>query len=779
MSKRKYTGMSFDENDERNYWQLWRKMKAAWPWFLLSSIVLLAGVFLYLQYATPLYNIHAMVKISNSSRGGGASGDHSLTEGLGVPTTSSVDEEAVVLKTRSLMEKVVRDMRLDITYYQKDGFRDLEMYHPPFLVEVIDPVDSIKFSTFDANVLPNGMVELKWNDHVEKVKFNRPIKVADVGTIQLGPIDERSPAAGEFTFTISSVDKAVSNLSSNLEVALFAKQVAILDLNFSYPLPKKGEDILNRLLDLYVQTNLEDRNRLADSSVAFIQNRLSFLGAELGDLEGNIQSFKQRNKIAEMSEQSRVMVQNSSQFMNEVAKAETQINVLSSLQDYLQSNAGNDRVVPSSLVVSDPTFSNLVEKYNTLLLERDRRMVGVTAKNPVITNINERIANLRADMLSSLVSSKRSLGITLANLRRQMQSVEGQVQGVPRIERNYVDLARQQQIKQELYIFLMQKREESAIAKTYNTPNSKKIDPPKTQGKVSPKAPVYYTVATLLSLFLPASVVYLRFLTNTRIENKDDIRSHSTLPVIAEISHLPERNTFIVASDPRAPVAEQFRALRTRLLLHLRKSDNKVILLTSSVSGEGKSFVSANLASVLALSNKKVLLMELDLRKAGLFSKIEGESGRGFTDLLLEEGLCADKLIKSSGILNNLFVMSAGTFRTNPAELLMNGRVALLFETLRTKFDFIVIDAPPVGVVTDAQLLMEHADVCLYVLRQRLTFKSQLAIAEELRNEDPSKHMAFVLNDIQEDSGYTYGKYNYGDNERSRFRKLKGFFGKG
>src|SRR5690606_23124584 len=197
----------------------------------------------------------------------------------------------------------------------------------------------------------------------------------------------------------------------------------ILELNFSYPLPKKGEDILNRLLDLYVQTNLEDRNRLADSSVAFIQNRLSFLGAELGDLEGDIQNFKQRNRIAEMSEQSKVMIQNSSQFMNEVAKAETQINVLTSLQEYLQSNAGNDRVVPSSLVVSDPTFSDLVEKYNTLLLERDKRMVGVTAKNPVITNINERIANLRADMLSSLVSSKRSLGITLANLRQQMQSV--------------------------------------------------------------------------------------------------------------------------------------------------------------------------------------------------------------------------------------------------------------------------------------------------------------------------------------------------------------------
>jgi len=778
MSKRKYTGMSFDEGDETNYTQLWRKMKAAWPWFLGTFVVLCLAVFFYIQYATPLYNIHAMIKISSSTRGGSAAGDQSLTEELGVSTTSSVDEEAVVLKTRSLMEKVVRDMKLDVLYYRKEGFRTIEMYQPPFVVEVIDPLDSIKFTMFDATVLSNGKVELKWEDSATQLSFNNPLKVAGVGTIQLGQADERRPLPGEYSFTISSVDKAVSDLSNSLEVALFAKQVAILDLNFSYPLPKKGEDILNRLLDLYVQTNLEDRNRLADSSVAFIQNRLSFLGAELGDLEGDIQSFKQRNRIAEMSEQSKVMVQNTSQFMNEVAKAETQINVLTSLQEYLQSNAGNDRVVPSSLVVSDPTFSDLVEKYNTLLLERDKRMVGVTAKNPVITNINERIANLRADMLSSLVSSKRSLGITLTNLRRQMQSVEGQVQGVPRIERNYLDLARQQQIKQELYIFLMQKREESAIAKTYNTPNSKKIDPPKTQGKVSPKAPVYYTVATLLSLLLPASVIYLRFLTNTRIENKDDIRSNSTLPVVAEISHNTDSETFIVALKPRTPVAEQFRALRTKLLLNLRESDNRVILLTSSVTGEGKSFISANLASIFALSNKKVLLMELDLRKPGLSAKLEVPEGPGFTDFIQEEELYFGNIIKPSGILDNLYIMSSGTLRPNPAEILMSSRVSLLFEALRTQFDYIVIDAPPVGVVTDAQLLMEHADTCLYVVRQHLTLKSQLAIADELKNENPTKHMAMVLNDIQAGSGYTYGQYDYHAGERSRFRKVKGLFAK-
>ncbi|WP_069658207.1 GumC family protein [Arcticibacter eurypsychrophilus] len=772
--------MSFDENEETNYSQLWKKMKAAWPWFLLAFIVFFTAVFFYVMYTTPMYNIHALIKINNSNRGApSTSTDNSLSTEFGVATASIVDEEAVVLQTKYLMERVVNDMKLNITYFSKGPIRDEELYTPPFTVQISEPVDTIRFTHFDAEVLGDKKIHLE-NDVLDTIiDFNQSLKLDHIGRIKLvNPQPGLKPE--QYAFTLSSVDQAVNRLSGNLTVALLAKQMGIIDLNLVYPVPKKGEDILNKLLDIYVQSNLEDRNTLADSSVKFIQNRLSYLGGELGDLEGNIQNFKQRNQIAEMGEQSRVMVQNTSQFSDEVAKVETQISVLSSLQDYLQKNAGNDRIVPGSLVVSDPTFSSLVDKYNTLLLERDRRMVGVTAENPVITNINERIANLRADMLSSLSSSRNSLNITRNSLQKQVQTVAGKVQGVPEIERNYLDLARQQQIKQQLYIFLMQKSEEAAIGKTYNTPNSKKIDPPKTQEKISPKVPVYYSIAALLALILPSTVIYTGFLLNSLIERKDDIVKGTQVPVIGEIGHNSGSDNLIVAHNPRSPIAEQFRALRTRLFFYLKAADEKVILLTSSMANEGKSFTSINLGSVLAISGKKVLLMELDLRKSGLSSKLGVDNSVGFTNYIMDDKMIPEQIIRPSGVLDNLFVISSGETQPNPAELLMNSRIAVLFKDLKERFDYIIVDAPPVGVVIDAQLLAEYADLCLYLVRQRVTSKSQLSIVEDLLKENEMKRLAIVMNDIRMGPGtdYAYGNYNYGDERAGLGAKIKSLFSK-
>lgn len=778
MSKNKYTSMSFEEGEETNYGLLLTKLKAAWPWFLLTFVVFLGAAFMYVRYATPMYNIHALVRLTNSNRSGGAaSADHSMVMDLGAPGSSNVDEESVVLQTGYLMEQVVKDMHLNITYFRKGDIRDAELYTPPFTVELSQPVDSIKYTYFEAQLLNNGKIRLETEGLDTVVGFNEPVRMKGVGTFYLSSPSLSLRPGTKYAFTVKSIDDAVKYLSGKLEVALYAKQVSIIELNFTYPEPKKGEDILNRLLQIYVQNTIDDKNRLADSSVRFIHNRLSYLGAELGDLEGNIQSFKQRNRIAEMSEQSRVMIQNSSQVTNDLAKIETQISVLTSVADYLKSNAGNDRVVPSSLVVSDPTFNNLVEKYNTLLLERDRRMVGVTEKNPVIENLNERIANLRTDMLSSLSSNLRSLNISKANLQHQMQTVEQNVQGVPGIERNYLDLARQQQIKQELYIFLMQKSEEAAIAKTYNTPNSKNIDPPKATGKVSPKEFIYYTIASLLALIVPSMVVYTRFLMNNRVESKEDVQRVTSLPVIGELTHSQNSDNFIVARKQRSAIAEQFRAIRTKMSFYLKAPGEKVILVTSSTTGEGKSFFSINLASVLALSGRKVLMMDLDLRKAGLSAKLGIEKNVGFTSYINDLQCTTDRIIKPSGLLENLYLVSSGVLPPNPAELLLNPRVATLFGTLKEQFDYIIVDAPPVGLVTDAQLLAGYTDLCIYLVRHNFTLKSQLEIPENLSAANEIRPMAIVINDIKSHTGsYGASSYYYEEEEPSgisgRMKKL-------
>ncbi|RZJ99276.1 MAG: capsular biosynthesis protein, partial [Flavobacterium sp.] len=325
------------------------------------------------------------------------------------------------------------------------------------------------------------------------VRFDQPFDLPHVGKLSISDVSEIKNIYEEYSFEITSVDTRVAELMEDLTVEVKNKLITIIDLTFKHPIPKKGEDILSKLIEKYVQGNLKDKNEVADSTVKFIQNRLAYIGSELGDLEGNIQGFKQKNNLADMTEQSKLLVQTTSQYVSELAKVETQISVIKSLQEYLDDDVKNKRVLPSSLIPADLVFNGAVQKYNELTLERARRLIGVTEANPSIVLIDKEIDNSRADIESNLGTTLDALTITRNRINSQIKQAESQVREVPEIERSYLNLARQQQIKQELYIFLMQKSEETAISKTSNIANSKTIDPPKSEVKpFSPKKTMVY-----------------------------------------------------------------------------------------------------------------------------------------------------------------------------------------------------------------------------------------------------------------------------------------------
>ena len=779
--------LSVKEDNTTNYRRLFAKMTSNWLWFVTSILLCAGAAYLYIKYTTPLYKVTAKLMINDAKKG--SAGESQILSDLGGVTTSSVENEAEVLKTRFLMEQVVRDMKLNVNYYKAGTLLDVELYDTPFQLDLVDPVDSIKGAAFDLKFLKNGKINIR-NERLDTVvSFNQPFKISKIGVVQILNTGILPDYEKLYSFSIVSFDKAVEKLRSRLTVAVTNKQVSIIDLSITQAIPKKGEDILRKILQRYVQTNINDKNEVADSTIKFIQNRLSYLGGELGDLEGNIQGFKQKNQIAEMSEQSKLIIQNSSQFVNDLAKVETQINILSSIQQYLNDDPKGNRVLPSSLIVSDPMFTNLVEKYNSLLMERGRRLMGVTETNPAIVNMDQQITNLRSDMLASLNSSKNTLNISKSDLLKQMKSVEVQMREVPQIERDYVDLARQQKIKQELYIFLMQKGEEAAIAKTSNTSSSKNIDPPKSESSpISPSKNLIYLASLFIGLILPAVIIYIRFLLNNKIESKDDITIHTQVPVVGEISHNNDVDNLVVANNSRSAIAEQFRALRTNLSFYLKGATENTIMFTSSMSGEGKSFAAINLGNIMAISGKRVLLMELDLRKPGLSAKFGMENTVGFTNFILNEELKAENIIKKLDLHENLYIIGSGPIPPNPAEMLMSERTSALMAELKGKFDYIIIDAPPVGIVTDAQLMASYADICLYMVRQKYTFKSQLEIVEALRLENKMKRIGIVVNDIKLSVGYGYGYgysygygYGYGDDSDQRggtgilYKLKKGF----
>jgi tyrosine-protein kinase Etk/Wzc len=764
MSSKKNPQVMTEFEDDFRLENLLRKFLSKWHWFVLSVLVCVGAAYYYAQTQIPMHLITAKVQINDPKRGG-ASAETQLLGELGSMASATISNEVAILKTRYLMERVVNDMKLNITYFNKGKLRNEELYEAPFVVDIVKPVDTIRTKEVEITFSADNKIRF-YSDEIDTVvDYSKPLTLPGVGVVQVLKAETKPLVDNKYMVALTSVDKKVERITGDLAV-LPESDASVINLTLNYPVPKKGEEILKKMLEIYVATNVNDRNRLADSAYAFIQTRLSYLGGELGSLESNIQGFRQKNNITEMSQQSNLLINNSSEYMNELAKVETQISVLNSLQEHMRSNPKGSSVVPSSLVVSDPLFSSLVEKHNALILERDRRLMTVTETNPIIVNLNQQIEKTNNDMLASLSSSKNSLNITRNRLLSQLRSVEGQVQNVPKNERNYLDLARQQKIKEELFIFLMQKGEETAISKTYNTPNSTNIDPPKSgTSPISPRKFIYYAAGLMLGLIIPAAWIYLKYLLNSKIESKSDITKRTSVPIIAEIAHSTNVKNLLVGNMTRSAIAEQFRALRTNLSFYLKEPSGNVILLTSGMSGEGKSFAAINLGNVMALSGKRVLLMELDLRKPSLSTKFDIDRQTGFTDFISNPKVTARDIIKPLAVHENMFIITSGDLPTNPAEMLLSDRAAELLTGLRDIFDYIIIDAPPVGIVTDAQLLGDYADFCLYVVRHNYTDKSQLAIVEDLNNNNRMKQLGILVNDIKRDNGNGYGYgtgYKYG-----------------
>jgi len=759
------------EEDSINLKDIFIKLLDKWTWFIISIIICLLIAFLYIRYTAPIYQINAKILVNDDEKGGAIGKQSSGLMDLGgiLGSNNSVDNEAEILKTRFLMEQVVRQMQLNIIYSKKSGFVLRELYDSPFKVNIVNSDDTIATTALNIHKVSVDKLQISGKNFQKLVRWGETFEVNGVGFIKIEPNSAMPLNGDEYYVSVSSIDSRVAALMQRLSVSVTNKQVSIVDLGLLYPVPEKGEDILSKLIGTYISINLSDKNSIADSTYKFIKERLNVIASELGDVENKVESFKQQNGLADMSEQGKLLVQNTGEYASELAKAETQVNILSNLESFLKSDNGSKRVFPSSLIPQDLVFSNLMSQYNSLLIEREKQLLGVTEESPFIQNIDKQILGLRSDILSNVESSKNSYLTTRNRIKNQLSRAESQVSNVPQIEKNYLKLARNQQIKQELYIFLMQKAEETAISKTSNIAIAKTIDPPKSQvAPVSPKNKVVYVFAIFVGFAIPIILIFGQNLLNTRISTKEEITSLTSVPVVGEISHNESSDNLIVANHSRSAISEQFRALRTNLSFYLKDKNDKVILLTSSMSGEGKSFTAINLGNILALAGKRVLLMELDLRKPGLSAKLGVKNDIGFSNYTINQSIKITDIIKPLTINKNMYIISSGPLPPNPAETLMNDKVTDLIASLKEEFDYIIMDAPPIGVITDAQLLSKYANATLYLVRQKVTQKNQLKIVEELYRNGKMNNLGIVVNDIiSKYYGYGYGYGTYGEESKT------------
>lgn len=742
-----------------------------WYIFAVSIVICLIATFCYISYLPNLWSVASKIIVEDDKN----NPSKSLTSGINADLSSlfdiksNADNEVKVLQSRSLLRRVITALNINVHIYDGSSFKETELYdHAPFSVHLSNQDDLPKLANYKVTILDNNSYKLidKKNDVDVKGNFGEPVSLENYA-ITLNKTKHFEPE-GEYKIAVKSLKQAENELASKFAVGLDDKQATVIDLQLSYDNPKRGEVILQRFMELYLQNNLANKIRIADSTIKFIDNRLVVVGAELNKVEKNLEDYKVNNKISDISAQSKALVEGATDYQRKLNDNDVQLAVVNDLYKYVN-DPTNSQVVPSSLITRDMSFGSAINAYNEMLLRKEQLKLNLVDNSPMIKNLDQQIELARTAIMTSLKSYRQSLQISQQEVKEQNSVIDNKIANAPVKERIYLDYSRQQTLKQDLYLYLLQKREETAISQTASISNCRILDNAESEeDPFSPKRPIIYLIGLFAGILIPGAGLSIKEILNTRIRTKSDVDKHTDVPLLGEISRNNNKRKLLIYNDLRSVVSEEIRALRTNLKYVTDRGKSNVIMFTSSMSGEGKSFISLNLGNSIALSGKRVVLLELDLRKPKLLKYMGVDTSYGFTDYVISPDKDSmKKLIKPSTFNENFYFISSGPIPPNPTELLMSDRLRTLIDQLKKDFDYVVIDTAPVGQVSDALIIEEFADITCYVVRQNYTYKSQLGILNDLQKNRKVKQLYLIVNDIEIKNnsitgyGHGYGNYNY------------------
>jgi tyrosine-protein kinase Etk/Wzc len=744
------------EPEKINFSELLYKYLAYWKWFVLSLALSLAGGFFYLKKQTPLYTAQSSVLLKDDKNGLGT--DDMLKQLNGVTGTKVVDNEIDILKSYTLLEKVVTDLNLQVQYFKKENLKDVELYgqSSPVTVKIVKASENPTQEPLELKILDDKTFLLNG----KAVALNKAID-SPYGVLQIGFSGNASDVK-EVTIKLNTIPDVTENLIRDINIASSSKASTVLVLSLDSPVPQKGIDILNKLIEVYSQASLEDKNRVAANTLDFIENRLLLVSADLTDVEKNVESFKSSEGITDLSTEAQLFlgsVQANDQQLNQIR---IQQSVLENIEGYVQRKGNTSGTVPATLGISDPTLLALINQLVELENKREQTVKLVKEDNPIMRSLDDQISNTKAGLAENIVSLQNNLAITRKKLEDQNSRIENSIKSIPSKERKLVDITRQQVIKNNLYTFLLQKREETALSYASTVSDSRIIDKARSKYKPMISSSLVYILFASMGVFITIGIILCIDLLSNKIRSRKEIEKSTRTPILAEVAFADHQDALVVSKDGRTAIAEQIRALRTNLAFITPGENAQSILFTSGMSGEGKSFISLNLGASLAMIDKKTIILEMDLRKPKLHTSLNIPNNVGISNYLAGQAELID-IIQTVPEQENYYIITCGTIPPNPAELLAKGRLEELFQKLRASFDYIIIDAPPVGVVTDAQIIEQYADATIYILRHNYTYRSHLKLVDNLYREKRFKNFNLVLNSVNEKAGYGYGnRYGYG-----------------
>ncbi|MGK0388495.1 MAG: tyrosine-protein kinase Etk/Wzc [Maribacter sp.] len=756
-----------------DFQKLLYRILSAWWLFLLCAIIAQGAAYMYLRYATFEYTSNAIILVKDAGSSGNVSTQSILLSDYGLESSKALDNEIQIIKSLTIMEKVVDSLKLNISYFRQGKFKETELYtSTPFVLDSFELApNNIYGAAFFIELDNYETFVLKKNEEDEEgvtYKFGEKFTNGK-GTFTISRNPVEAIVKGLHRIKIGTIQNTAYSYKGKLNIERIGDQrtSSVLSLSIIHTVPQKTADIINTLIGIYSAEEVKDENTVLRNTLVFIDNRVRELVKELDAVEGNIQDYKSDNEIIgdDASGSMNYTINEIRTAIKQISDYEIQKNLLASLEIFFVQNNETYDLVPSNLSVESALLEGFVSQYNNLIYQYKQLAVTATDKNPSLIAIKLQIKDSQDLILATIRNLKRDLAIPMIEIEKNIEELKRGMSSVPRIEKRLVEKKRIQAVKEQLFLYLLQKKEETALSEAVATAKTRIIDRARTPlFPIYPKKKLIQTTSGLLGVIFPAILLLIIGLFQNKIDSEETIKELTNIPILGKIPFKKGKANIVAKHGSRSAINEMFRLLRTNLNFINHNKEQQVILITSSISGEGKTFVAINLGITLALSNKKVILLGMDLRKPKMATYLGEKPTVGITNYLVGQKSIKE-IIQQSKEHSNISYISSGPIPPNPAELIMSLKMEYLIKELSKEYDYIIIDAPPIGLVSDALLLRKLVDNMLIVIHHNMTRKVMVTHLDNMYKKNELPRASLVFNGVKQGRKYGYGGYYYGKNQ--------------
>ena len=755
--------------------ELVEKYLAYWKWILFSVLVVLIAGLLYYRSQPDKFQFKSTLLIADNSSNGQLNQMSVLKQldAFGVSSSSSnIYNEKQVIHSRELLKKVVNELKLYTVYTKISFLKPVELYtSSPIEVSMAyedmlligRPLELTVEYDSDGSYEISGKYRKEFKTNRFEYRLDKlPATIeTPAGKVQIMLKNPEKLPEDKIYVKINNPISVVRFYQESALSTEVPKDGELVNITLNEKNIQKGKDFMQKLIDLYNQDAIDQINRSANFTALFIDSRLELLTDELTNVEQNIQQYKQSNKLTDIESDAEVFLQRSNLYDQKMNEHEIQLQLIQYIEEFLKDPSNKFALIPN-LGLSDVGLVTVIQEYNKLLVTYNRIAEGSSKNNPTLLSIESQIQSSRMAIQNSITTSRKGLQISIRELKSQNAFLSSQLKKIPQQEREFLEIKRQQEIKAALYMFLLQKREEASLSMAITVPKGRLLDAADSASKTAPKLPMTMAAALLLGLFFPIGFLYLKFTFTTTFNDRKEVESLTKVPIIAELAHQSSPDVIIDHGTNASANAELLRLLRSKLQFIMNRPKDRLLLVTSTESGEGKTFVSVNLAVSISLTGKKVLLIGMDLRKPMLANHFGIAEQEGISSFLSGMEPDYQKLIHQTSEFPNLYIFPGGIIPPNPNELILSERFDQLIAELREQYDYILIDSAPVGAVSDTFLINRVSNLTLYVCRANFSDKRNLEFLDRVNKENSLKQIYIIVNDVDIESKKYGGKYAYG-----------------